>query len=140
MPVLGGFSFSSVTRIVRQDDRARQGLVRVPEANTKYRGKAGTTGVYLNPLLGQAPANPRRFRSENRQITRRRHYLVRQYMLAASRFIALTHTGTVSLAIKSGDLVLICVAAVRANPTVGPDAGLKPVAGLRFVEEDRGFD
>src|SRR5882724_5558596 len=51
-------------------------------------------------------------------------------LLAAFGFVALVHAGTVRLALKFGKLVLIRVAAVRANPTVRPDAGFKPLAGL----------
>ena len=61
-------------------------------------------------------------------------------LLAALRFVALVHAGTVRLALKLGDLVLIGIAAVRANSAVGPDAGFKPFAGGGFVEEDRVFE
>jgi len=61
-------------------------------------------------------------------------------LLAALRFIALVHAGTVRLALQFGQLILIRVAAMRANPTVGPDAGFKPFAGCGFVLEDRVFE
>jgi hypothetical protein len=46
----------------------------------------------------------------------------------------------VRLALKLGELVLIRVAAMRANATVGPNAGFKPFAGCGFVLEDRVFE
>ena len=58
-------------------------------------------------------------------------------LLAAVGLVALIHAGTVRLAFQLGELVLIRVAAMRANPTVRPDAGFKPIAGCGFVEEDR---
>jgi hypothetical protein len=61
-------------------------------------------------------------------------------LLTASRFIALIHAGTVRFAIKLGDFVLICIAAMGTNPTVGPNARFKPIAGFGFVEEDRVFE
>src|SRR5436305_56328 len=61
-------------------------------------------------------------------------------LLAALAFVALVHAGTVRLAFELGELVLIGVAAMRANPTVGPNAGFKPFAGCGFVEEDRVFE
>jgi hypothetical protein len=46
----------------------------------------------------------------------------------------------VRFALKLRDFVLIGIAAVRANPTVCPNAGLKPIAGGGFIEEDRVFE
>ena len=48
-------------------------------------------------------------------------------LLAAFGLVALVHARTVRLAFQLGELVLIRVAAMRANPTVGPDAGFKPI-------------
>jgi hypothetical protein len=42
---------------------ARQGLVRVPESNTKYGGKGGKTGVTRRPLSGQVSVSPQGFPS-----------------------------------------------------------------------------
>src|SRR5204862_6721121 len=39
-------------RRLGQTRRARQGLVRVPESNTKYGGKRGKTGVDAAPVMG----------------------------------------------------------------------------------------
>src|SRR5579863_1833896 len=61
-------------------------------------------------------------------------------LLAALRFVALVYARTVSLTLKLGDLVLIGVAAMRANPTVGPNAGFKPFAGCDFVVENWVFE
>lgn len=58
-------------------------------------------------------------------------------LLAALRFVALVHTRAVSFAFKLGDFVLIGIAAVRANPAVGPNPCLKPFAGFGFVSENR---
>ena len=55
-------------------------------------------------------------------------------LLAAGRFVALIHAATVRFAVKLGDLILIGVPAMRANPTVRPNASFKPVAGLGFVD------
>src|SRR5579859_6988021 len=44
--------------------RARQGLVRVPESNTKYGGKAGKTGGHDPFCSGQVSVSPRGFPSE----------------------------------------------------------------------------
>src|SRR5437879_770051 len=60
-------------------------------------------------------------------------------LLAARRFVALVHARTVRLALKLGELFLIRVAAMRANPTVGPNAGFQPFAGCGLVLEDRVF-
>src|SRR6266403_1463987 len=43
---------------------ARQGLVRVPESNTKYGGKAGKEGVALRRLCRQVSVSPQGFPSE----------------------------------------------------------------------------
>jgi hypothetical protein len=43
---------------------ARQGLVRVPESNTKYGGKRRKTGVSPRLLLGQVSVSPQGFPSE----------------------------------------------------------------------------
>ena len=51
--------------------RARQGLVRVPESNTKYGGKAGKTGGHDPFCSGQVSVSPRGFPSE--KICVRRH-------------------------------------------------------------------
>jgi hypothetical protein len=61
-------------------------------------------------------------------------------LLTASRFVALVHAGTMGFAIELGDLVLIGIAAMRADSAIGPYAGFKPVAGLGFVLEDRVFE
>src|SRR4051794_6385108 len=58
-------------------------------------------------------------------------------LLAALRFIALVYAGTMRLAFKLGDLVLIGITAMRADPTIRPDAAFKPIAGCGFVLEDR---
>jgi hypothetical protein len=42
----------------------RQGLVRVPESNTKYGGKPGKTGGTLHPLCRQVSVSPQGFPSE----------------------------------------------------------------------------
>src|SRR5258708_2985252 len=44
--------------------RARQGLVRVPESNTKYGGKGRKTGVGCRLLFGQVSVSPQGFPSE----------------------------------------------------------------------------
>ena len=44
--------------------RARQGLVRVPESNTKYGGKSGKTGGLRRSLLGQVSVSPQGFPRE----------------------------------------------------------------------------
>src|SRR5258708_12961753 len=43
---------------------ARQGLVRVPESNTKYGGKRRKTGVGCRLLFGQVSVSPQGFPSE----------------------------------------------------------------------------
>src|SRR6185437_11391268 len=40
---------------------ARQGLVRVPESNTKYGGKVGKTGGDPAPVMGQVSVSPQGF-------------------------------------------------------------------------------
>jgi hypothetical protein len=40
---------------------ARQGLVRVPESNTKYGGLGGITGVCAAPVMGQVSVSPQGF-------------------------------------------------------------------------------
>lgn len=49
---------------LRQLRYARQGLVRVPESNTKYGGKAGKEGVTSRPLCRQVSVSPQGFQSE----------------------------------------------------------------------------
>ena len=44
--------------------RARQGLVRVPESNTKYGGKSGKTGGVSRFLLAQVSVSPQGFPRE----------------------------------------------------------------------------
>ena len=44
--------------------RARQGLVRVPESNTKYGGKGGKTGVARRLPFGQVSVSPQGFPSK----------------------------------------------------------------------------
>jgi hypothetical protein len=44
--------------------RTRQGLVRVPESNTKYGGKLGKPGVAGRPLMPQVSVSPRGIPSE----------------------------------------------------------------------------
>jgi hypothetical protein len=44
--------------------RTRQGLVRVPESNTKYGGKPGKPGVAGRPLMPQVSVSPRGIPSE----------------------------------------------------------------------------
>jgi hypothetical protein len=61
-------------------------------------------------------------------------------LLTAFRLVALVHAGTVSLALKLGDLLLIGVAAMRANPTIRPNAGFKPITGCGFILEDWVFE
>jgi hypothetical protein len=61
-------------------------------------------------------------------------------LLAAFGFVALVYARAVRFALQLGNLVLIGVAAMRANPTVRPNARLKPVAGGGFVEENRLFE
>jgi hypothetical protein len=41
---------------------ARQGLVRVPESNTKYGGKSGITGVNAAPVIGPSISESKRIR------------------------------------------------------------------------------
>jgi hypothetical protein len=55
---------------LRQLPCARQGLVRVPESNTKYGGKAGKTGVVLRPLCCQVSVSPQGFPSEKNCLER----------------------------------------------------------------------
>jgi hypothetical protein len=49
---------------LRQLRYARQGLVRVPESNTKYGGKRRKTGVASCPLCRQVSVSPQGFPSE----------------------------------------------------------------------------
>jgi hypothetical protein len=49
---------------LRQLRYARQGLVRVPESNTKYGGKRRKTGVASGPLCRQVSVSPQGFPSE----------------------------------------------------------------------------
>ena len=49
---------------LRQLPCARQGLVRFPESNTKYGGKAGKTGGAHSPLCCQVSVSPQGFPSE----------------------------------------------------------------------------
>lgn len=51
-------------------------------------------------------------------------------LLGTLRLVVLVHARTVRLALKLGELVLICVAAMRADSTVGPNASFKPFAVL----------
>ncbi len=50
--------------------RARQGLVRVPESNTKYGGKAGKTGVARLLCHAQVSVSPQGFQSEKNVLER----------------------------------------------------------------------
>ncbi len=50
--------------------RARQGLVRVPESNTKYGGKSGKTGGPCRFLLAQVSVSPQGFPREKIVLTR----------------------------------------------------------------------
>jgi hypothetical protein len=61
-------------------------------------------------------------------------------LLTAGRFVALVHAWTVRLAFKLGDFVLIGIATMRADPALGPNAALKPIAGFGFVLKDRVFE
>lgn len=47
---------------LRQLRRARQGLVRVPESNTKYGGKRGITGVSAAPVIDPSISESSRIR------------------------------------------------------------------------------
>ena len=58
-------------------------------------------------------------------------------LLSAGRFIALVDTRTVRLASKLGDLVLIRVAAMRADRTFRPRPAFQPSTGSFFVLKDR---
>src|SRR5579859_4733883 len=48
--------------------RARQGLVRVPESNTKYGGKAGKTGGHGRRCCRQVSVSPHGFPSEKNRL------------------------------------------------------------------------
>jgi hypothetical protein len=50
--------------------RARQGLVRVPESNTKYGGKGEKTGVTQRPLFTQVSVSPQGFPSKKNRFPR----------------------------------------------------------------------
>jgi hypothetical protein len=94
-----------------------------------------------NPLLGSGHEEQRRKPLGQRDFGALKHGVDGHgELLAARGFVALVHARTVCLAFQLGELVLICVSAMRANPTVRPDAGFKPFAGCGLVEEYRVFE